>query len=174
MLAVSGALDRTMGEAHPFQPESEWRYTQHNQFFAVYETNRRSIYLMQQRQKKHPLMEVFDGADTNAITSPRQLSTTPLQALFLMNNPFVHQQADIFAVRIGMAYDTLPQRINYAFLLAYGRPAKQTEIREGIAYIQNVRKELQAVNTAADQLVRSALASYLRVLLGSDEFLYVD
>ena len=174
MLAVSGALDRTMGEAHPFQPESEWRYTQHNQFFAVYETNRRSIYLMQQRQKKHPLMEVFDGADTNAISSPRQLSTTPLQALFLMNNPFVHQQADIFAVRIGMAYDTLPQRINYAFLLAYGRPAKQTEIREGIAYIQNVRKELQAVNTPADQLVRSALASYLRVLLGSDEFLYVD
>jgi uncharacterized protein DUF1553/uncharacterized protein DUF1549/cytochrome c len=174
MLAVSGALDRTMGEAHPFQPESEWRYTQHNQFFAVYDTNRRSIYLMQQRQKKHPLMEVFDGADTNAITSPRQLSTTPLQALFLMNNPFVHQQADIFAVRIGMAYDKLPQRINYAFLLAYGRPAKQTEIREGIAYIQNVRKELQAVNTPADQLVRSALASYLRVLLGSDEFLYVD
>jgi hypothetical protein len=174
MLAVSGSLDRTMGEAHPFQPESEWRYTQHNQFFAVYDTSRRSIYLMQQRQKKHPLMEIFDGADTNAITSPRPVSTTPLQALFLMNNPFVHQQADYFAVRVGMAYDTLPQRINYAFLLAYGRPAKQTEIREAIAYIQKVRKELQSVNAPADQLARSALASYLRVLLGSDEFLYVD
>ena len=101
-----------------------------NQFFAVYDTDRRSIYLMQQRQKKHPLMEIFDGADTNAITSPRPLSTTPLQALFLMNNPFVHQQADSFAVRVGMAYDTLPQRINYAFLLAYGRPAKPAEIGE--------------------------------------------
>jgi hypothetical protein len=174
MLAVSGSLDRTMGEAHPFQPENEWHYTQHNQFFAVYDNNLRSVYLMQQRQKKHPLMEIFDGADTNTITSPRPLSTTPLQALFLMNNPFVHQQADLFAVRVGMAYDTLPQRINYAFLLAYGRPAKPAEIREAIAYIQQAREELQAVKTPTDQLTRAALASYLRVLLGSDEFLYVD
>jgi hypothetical protein len=174
MLAVSGSLDRTMGEAHAFPPESEWRYTQHEQFFAVYDTNRRSVYLMQQRQKKHPLMEVFDGADTNTITSPRPLTTTPLQALFLMNNPFVHQQADNFAVRVGLAYDGLPQRINYAFLLAYGRPAKPAEIREAITYVQQARKELQAVSTPTDQLTRAALGSYLRVLLGSNEFLYVD
>jgi hypothetical protein len=129
---------------------------------------------MQQRQKKHPLMEIFDGADTNAITSPRPLSTTPLQALFLMNNPFVHQQADYLAVRVGMAYEALPQRINYAFILAYGRPAKTAEIREASAHIQQVRKQLQTVNTPEDQLTRAALASYLRVLLASDEFLYVD
>jgi Protein of unknown function (DUF1553)/Protein of unknown function (DUF1549)/Planctomycete cytochrome C len=174
MLAVSGTLDRTMGEAHPFPSESEWRYTQHNQFFAVYDTNRRSVYLMLQRQKKHPLMEIFDGADTNPVTSPRPLSTTPLQALFLMNNPFVHQQSDYFAIRIGMAYDTLPQRFNYAFLLAYGRPAKPSEVREAQDYIQKIRKELQSISTAEDQLTRMALASYLRVLLASDEFLYLD
>jgi Protein of unknown function (DUF1553)/Protein of unknown function (DUF1549)/Planctomycete cytochrome C len=174
MLAVGGSLDGTMGEAHPFPPESEWRYTQHNQFFAVYDTNRRSVYLMQQRMKKHPLMEVLDGPDTNVITSPRPLSTTPLQALFLMNNPFVHQQADSFAVRVGMAYDTLPQRINYAFLLAYGRPAKPAETREATAYIGQARQELQEIKTPTDQLTRAALASYLRVVLASDEFLYVD
>src|SRR4030095_5412362 len=149
-------------------------YTQHNQFFAVYETNRRSVYLMQQRQKKHPLMEIFDGADTNTITAPRPLSTTPLQALFLMNNPFVHQQADYFAVRVGMAYDTLPQRINYAFLLAYGRPVKPAELREDMKYIKQVRNELRAVKTPAGQLNGAGLGSYLRVVLGSDEFLYVD
>ncbi|HEY3135932.1 MAG TPA: PSD1 and planctomycete cytochrome C domain-containing protein [Blastocatellia bacterium] len=174
MLATSGSLDRTMGEAHPFPPESEWHYTQHNQFFAVYDNNRRSVYLMQQRMKKHPLMEVFDGPDTNYITSPRPLSTTPLQALFLMNSPFVHQQADQFAVRVGMAYDTLAQRINYAFLLAYGRPAKPAEVREATDYIQKVRQELQEVKTPMDQLTRAALASFLRVVLASDEFLYVD
>ena len=91
-----------------------------------------------------------------------------------MNNPFVHQQADLFAVRVGMAYDTLPQRINYAFLLAYGRPAKLAEIHEAIAYIQQVRQELLAVDTPTDQLTRATLASYLRVVLGSDEFLYVE
>ena len=174
MLAVSGALDGTMGEAHPFPPESDWRYTQHEQFFAVYDTDRRSVYLMQQRQKKHPLMEVFDGADTNISTSPRPLSTTPLQALFLMNNPFVHQQADRFAVRVGMAYDTLAQRIEYAFRLAYGRPAKAIEVREATAYLQQRRQELEAIKMPTDQLTRAALASYLRVVLGSNEFLYVD
>jgi hypothetical protein len=174
MLAVSGSLDGAMGEAHPFPPERDWRYTQHEQFFAVYDNNCRSVYLMQQRQKKHPLMEVFDGADTNTITSPRPLSTTPLQALFLMNNPFVHQQADSFAVRVGMAFDALPQRINYAVLLAYGRPARASEIREAMAYVQRLRGELQSVKTPTDQLNRAALASYLRVVLGSDEFLYVD
>ena len=174
MLAASGTLDTTMGEAHPFPPESEWRYTQHKQFFALYDTSRRSVYLMQQRMKKHPLMEVFDGPDTNTITSPRPLSTTPLQALFLMNNPFVHEQADHLAVRVGMAYETLPQRVNYAFLLAYGRPATPAEIREAIAYVQQARRELQALKTPADQQTRAALASYLRVVLASNEFLYVD
>jgi hypothetical protein len=174
MLAVSGGLDRTPGEAHPFPPESEWRYTQHEQFFAVYETDRRSIYLMQQRQKKHPLMEVFDGADTNINTSPRPLSTTPLQALFLMNNPFVHSQADRLAVRVGLAYETTPQRIDYAFRLAYGRQATPAEIRESIAYLQQTRKQLQALETPTERLTREALASYLRALLGSNEFLHVD
>jgi hypothetical protein len=174
MLAVSGSLDSTAGQAHPFPPESEWRYTQHEQFFAVYETDRRSIYLMQQRQKKHPLMEVFDGADTNISTSPRPLSTTPLQALFLMNNPFVHSQADRLAVRVWMAYETPPQRIDYAFRLAYGRPAKPAEIGEATTYLQQARPQLQALRTPSDRLTREALASYLRALLGSNEFLYVD
>jgi hypothetical protein len=86
----------------------------------------------------------------------------------------VHQQADSFAVRVGMAYDALPQRINYAFRLAYGRPAKPAELREATSYIQQVRQELQALKTPTDQLTCSALASFLRVVFASDEFLYVD
>ncbi|HVG38629.1 MAG TPA: DUF1553 domain-containing protein, partial [Pyrinomonadaceae bacterium] len=174
MLAASGALDRTPGEAHPFPPENQWHYTQHKQFFAVYDTTRRSVYLMQQRQRKHPLMEVFDGADTNVSTSPRPLSTTPLQALYLMNNPFVHSQADQLAVRVGMAFDTLPRRLDYAFRLAYGRPPTPIEVREAISYIGQARRELRATQLPADQINRAALASYLRVVLSSNEFLYLD
>jgi hypothetical protein len=174
ILAVSGGLDRTPGEAHPFPPEREWHYTQHEQFFAVYDSDRRSIYLMQQRQKKHPLMEVFDGADTNINTSPRPLSTTPLQALFLMNNPFVHSQADRLAARLERDYQLPSQRLDQAFRLAYARPATAAEIREALAYLQETRKQLLAIQTPADRLDHQALASYLRVLLASNEFLYVD
>src|SRR5262249_11083901 len=174
VLAVSGALDRTMGAEHPFPPESTWRFTQHVQFFAVYDNNRRSVYLMQQRLKKHPFFEVFDGADTNATTDNRAQSVTPVQALFLMNSPFMHEQSDQFAVRVGMAYESIRERIDYAFRLAYGRAAKPEELREAQNYLQHTGAELMTGGAPVDQLNRKALASYLRVVMSSNEFLYVD
>ena len=174
VMSVSGTLDRTMGSEHQFPPESTWHFTQHEQFFATYETNRRSVYIMQQRLKKHPFFEVFDGADQNSTTDKRSASTTPVQALYLMNNPLMHEQADHFAVRVGMAFDTVRERIDYAFRLAYGRPARPEEIKEAQAYLQQVRQDLLAVSTPAERLNRAALASYLRVVLSSNEFLYVD
>src|SRR5579871_3215853 len=89
LLAVSGGLDRTTGGPHPFPEQTTWNFTQHNPFKAVYETNRRSVYLMTQRIQRHPFLGLFDGADTNASTARRVTSTTPLQALYLMNDPFV-------------------------------------------------------------------------------------
>ena len=174
MLAVSGALDPTMGQAQPFPAERDWRYTQHKQFFAVYDTNRRSVYLMQQRLKKHPLMEVFDGPDTNSSTAQRSLTTTPVQALYLMNDPFVHKQADNFAVRVGMAYETWPQRIDFAYRLALGRAASAEDVRVGTAYLQQMRLDLKATSLPMEQHTRAALASLLRVLLCSNDFLYLD
>ncbi|MCI0338104.1 MAG: DUF1553 domain-containing protein, partial [Acidobacteria bacterium] len=174
ILMVAGMLDRTMGGEHPFPSEGTWRFSQHEQFFAVYDTNRRSVYLMQQRLKKHPFFELFDGADTNATTDSRGQSITPVQALFLMNSPLIHEQSDQFAVRVGMAYDTIRDRIDYAFRLAYGRPARPGEIREAQAYLRQTRQELQSGNTPAERLTRASLSSYLRVVLSSNEFLYVD
>src|SRR5258708_15403059 len=98
MLATSGALDTTPAAGHPFPPEVDWHYSQHKPFIAVYETNHRSVYLMQQRIKKQPFLETFDGADPNASTGSRAQSTTGLQALFMMNDPFAFEQADKLAV----------------------------------------------------------------------------
>jgi hypothetical protein len=174
VLAVSGSLDRAIGGEHPFPPEPTWRFSQHVQFFAVYDTNRRSVYLMQQRLKKHPFFEIFDGADTNATTDSRAQSVTPVQALFLMNSPFMHEQSDRFAARAGEVGDTLSARIDYAFRLAYGRAPRLEEIREAQEYLRRTRLELQASGAPADQLDQKALASYLRVVMSSNEFLYVD
>ena len=60
MLFVSGGLDLTMGGPHPFPAENSWGFTQHNPFYGVYDSNRRSVYLMQQRLKKHPFLSLFD------------------------------------------------------------------------------------------------------------------
>jgi hypothetical protein len=174
VLAVSGSLDRATGGEHPFPPEPTWKFSQHVQFFAVYDTNRRSVYLMQQRLKKHPFFEVFDGADTNATTDGRAQSVTPVQALFLMNSPFIHEQSDRFAARVCKAYDTPGKRIDYAFRLAYGRAPGLQEIREAQDYLRRTRFELQAGGALVGRPDQKALASYLRVALSSNEFLYVD
>ena len=174
ILFTSGMLDRTVGGEHPFPAETSWHFTQHAQFFAVYDSNQRSVYLMQQRLKKHPFFEVFDGADQNATTGNRTESVTPLQALFLMNNPLVHEQADNLAARVGRMYNTMPGQIDYAFRLAYGRPAKPSEIKEALTYIEQTKQKLQALNFSPQKLAQAALASYLHVLLSSNEFLYVD
>src|SRR5690606_25029656 len=52
LLAVSGELDRTPGESHPFPPESTWAFTQHGPFAAEYPSSKRSVYLMQKRNRR--------------------------------------------------------------------------------------------------------------------------
>ena len=76
---------------------------------------------MQQRIRRQPFLDLFDGADPNAVTGVRPLTTTALQALYTMNDPFFHEQADALAVRVGMAYGSDAERLNYAFSLLYGR-----------------------------------------------------
>jgi hypothetical protein len=174
MLSSSGALDPTPAAGHPFPPEVDWHYTQHKPFIAVYETNHRSVYLMQQRIKKQPFLETFDGADPNASTGSRPQSTTGLQALFMMNDPFAFDQADKLAVRVGMAYTTDADRITYAFRLLYGRKPTPDEILTSSAYLRKVRAAMDATKLPEDQRSRAALASYMRVLYSSDEFIFLD
>lgn len=174
MLAVSGALDRTINGPHPFPPERDWKYSQHNPFLDTYEHNGRGVYLMQPRIRAHPQLSIFDGADTNAAIGERVPSTTPLQALFMMNDPFVHQQADLFAVRVGMAYADDAKRIAYAYRLAFGRKPTAAELTRALAYLRDIRADLNEINTPDEAQTRAALASYLRVLLSSSEFIFVD
>jgi len=174
MLAISGRLDPTMGGPHPFPPETEWRYTQHRPFVAVYDTNRRSVYLMQQRIKKQPFLEVFDGPDSNSTTAERPINTTPIQALFMMNDPFAHEQADQLGVRIGLACQQDRDRINYAYKLVFGRPATREEVHLGQHYLRHCREAMRETTIPADRQGRAALASYSRILFSSNEFIYVD
>ncbi|HZL34650.1 MAG TPA: PSD1 and planctomycete cytochrome C domain-containing protein [Tepidisphaeraceae bacterium] len=174
ILFVAGSLDRTPGGAQPFPPASEWKYTQHRPFVDDYPTNKRSIYLMQQRIRKQPFLAVFDGADTNAATPDRPLSTTAIQALFMMNDPLLHEQADKLAVRVGLAFGDDAGRIDYAFRLCLGRHAAPEEIQSGQKYLRAVAGKLSDAGILWDQRNRQALDSYMRVLMGSDEFVFVD
>jgi hypothetical protein len=172
MLLLAGQLDLTPGGAHPFPSEYEWDYTQHYQFTAIYETSRRSVYLMQQRIKKHPFLATFDGPDPNSSTAERTATTTPLQALFMMNDTFAHEQADHLAARLKGCSE--PGRIDAAYRLVFGRRARVQEVSEGSRYLEQFRQKLRARAVASEEQDRLAWASFARALLTSNEFLYVD
>ena len=174
MLAVSGGLDRRRPGPHPFPPIEGWQWTQHNPFKAVYPTRDRSVYLMTQRLVKHPFMAIFDGPDTNASTDLRPQSTVPLQALYLRNNPFVQEQSAGFALRL-IAGDSEPQpRIRRAFELAWGRQPDPEEIDRWLRYLSDCRTALAAPQAPQAAIEREAWSSLAKVMLTSNEFLYVD
>ncbi len=176
LLAVSGNLDPAPGGQQPFPPEMGWKYTQHKPFVGAegdYDTNQRSVYLMQQRIRRQPFLDLFDGSDPNAETGVRPVTTTALQALYTMNDPFFHRQAESVVGRV-MAQATDAERMRYAFRLLYGRAPAADEARESRQFLDRVRHDLEGSTVAEDQRNRQAWASLMRVLLSSNEFLTLD
>ncbi len=161
MLAASGLLDETPGGAHPFPPEKAWTFSASGPFTAVYETRRRSVYLMSGRIRNHPFLEVFDGSDPNLSTGSRLLTTTALQSLYLMNSRFVSEQADAFGARARSA----PDPVGFAYETAYGREPSAAERSRAEAFLAKARE------SAGEERAWAALA---RVVLSSNEFLHVD
>lgn len=172
ILMVSGELDPTPGEGHPFPPPAQWGYTQHSPFSAVYDHHRRSVYLMTQRLKRHPFLALFDGADPNASTADRLETTVPTQALFFLNDPFVHASAEHWAGRLLATQSDDLGRIDEAWWTAIGRGPTEIEAAEGLEFLAAYRAE--AATEQQDGVECRALAAYLRTLIGGNEFVHVD
>jgi hypothetical protein len=165
MLAVSGDLDLSPGGPHPFPPEKAWGFTQHAPFQAVYDHNRRSVYLMTQRIKRHPFLALFDGPDTSSSTGVRHTTTVPTQALFFLNDPFVHARSKGLAGRLLKLADDRA-RLDRAARLLYGRAPRPREADTAARFLAAYAVEKADAATA--------WAAWVRVMLGSNEFVYLD
>jgi cytochrome c553 len=177
MLEVSGQLDPVPGGPHPFEPRGSYVLTQHHPFVGdldKFGTNKRSVYLLQQRFRPNPYLDLFDGADSNNATAVRGNETTALQALYMMNDSFVEGQASALAARVSVTEESVAGRLRLAYQLLYGRAPNAPEIQMGLAYLQKARREVDGLPMAADGKARSAWTGLMRVLLSSNEFFYVD
>ncbi len=174
ILLVSGDLDTSRGGVHPFPPVDSWNFTQHQPFKAVYDHRQRSIYLMVQRSQRHPFLALFDGADPSASTSERSSTTTPSQALFLMNNPFIHNQSDALAAQILASSADDRARLEWLFQRAYARSPREDEFGAARDFISTYIDRLRASGAPVEGQSRAAWAAMARVVLSSSEFLYLD
>jgi hypothetical protein len=109
------------------------------------------------RSVPNPFLECLDSADPNLNTPVRSTTITALQALALLNDVFMIRQSHAFAHRLESLVDDPRHRIETAFLLALGRPPGAKERNALAAYAAS-----------------HGLANACRILLNTNEFLFID
>lgn len=174
MLLVGGHLDTRKAGAQPFPAIATWGWTQHHPFKDQYATNGRSVYLMTQRLQRHPYLALFDGPDTNVTTDVRGSSTVPLQALYLLNNAFVREQAQGLGRRLQDERGDDMGRIETAYEIVFGRSPLPEEVTQARQYLELYRRELVYTGSPNGSQVLDPWASLAHVLLCANEFVYVD
>src|SRR5207245_241482 len=96
---------------------------------------RRSIYLSVRRNFVSSMLLAFDFPQPFTAMGRRSVSNVPAQSLILRNNPFVHDQAAVWARRVLAEPRTLEERIRGMFVSAYARPATPEETAEAAAFL---------------------------------------
>jgi hypothetical protein len=124
------------------------------------ETLRRSVYLPIVRNQLPSFLTVFDFADPDLTTGRRPETNVPSQSLFLLNDPFVKQQAAFTAQRILAAESEDDGRVDAVFHLILGRPAGEDERRRIVEFVsETVGGDVKQQPDAWRQVVQSLLAS---------------
>jgi hypothetical protein len=124
---------------------------------------RRSVYVPAFRNALPEIFEAFDFADPSIVTGVRNVSTVAPQALFLMNHPFVREQARFAAERLAAEkFDNDDARLQRAYRLTLGRPPLRGEVA--------VAKKL--LSTEAN--TTEAWTDIFHALFASVDFRYVN
>jgi hypothetical protein len=159
VLWVSGALDRTMGGPGYHL----WDYSGYVIVFKPRarlgpEAMRRMVYQFKPRLQQDGTFGAFDCPDATAAVPRRNVSTTALQALNLLNDPFLLEQAGRLSERVkAEAGADVAAQVTRAFALAFGRAPTPREA------------------SAAERLVRAhGLAVLCRALFNANELVYVN
>ncbi len=152
LLAVSGEMDTKIGG-----PSVESKVP------------RRALYVRSKRNSPEPFMYAFDMANGLTSVSQRTITTTPTQALLMINGDYVLARAIKFGGRIrhsGSA--TCAGALTHGFRLAWGREPTDVELQRALDFIG------VDASTNPKEMISARLIDFSHVLLNSNEFLYID
>jgi hypothetical protein len=136
---------------------------------------RRSLYLLARRSYPLSVLSVFDQPLMATNCTRRMASAVPLQALTLINDAFMLDQAEHFAARAaGVAGAEPVKRIEAAFGLAFARRPTTEETTWAEALLNSQTRRFLAPKVAREQAELKALARLCHMLLCANEFLYVE
>lgn len=185
-LAVSGLLNPEMGGPSVFPPippgmKANWETTQ-----DPAERNRRSLYVFIRRNTRYPMFETFDLPDTHESCPRRDITTSPLQALTMLNSEVVLEWARGFAGRLLFAAGLDPDaQIDMAYRLAYSRHPTSEEMDAALDFLYRQREVIAEHAAEGKKLVlplmrpynvdpveAAALVDFCHMIISSNEFTY--
>jgi hypothetical protein len=137
MLSVSGSLNDTIfGKSVPIHLTEFLEGRGRPETDGPLDGNgRRSLYLAVKRNFLSPFMLAFDTPTPFSTMGRRTVSNVPAQALILMNDPFVHQQADRWAKRVLAERGDTATRIDRMYVAAFARTPTHAELNETKAFL---------------------------------------
>lgn len=163
VLQTSGKLDLAMGGPSVRQfIESKGIHVTPNIDYRGFDVDspgnfRRSVYRFLFRTLPDPLMESLDCPDGSQLAPVRSASVTALQALSLLDNPFIVRQSEHTAARLTASAAAMPERVRLLFRLVLLREPTAEETSQWSAYAE-----------------RHGLANACRMLFNTNEFVFVN
>lgn len=173
ILAVAGRLDRSLG-GEPVEMEAR---SDGLQVATGAGTQRRSVYLLSRRTWPSTFMGTFDFPNIDTTCIRRTPSATPLQSLTLMNSDFVFENSAAAARRamdLVAGGDDDTRITEAAYRLIFAREPTGEEGRLAQSHLKNQRQLYARANATEKESHLKSVESLAHMLIGSNEFLYVD
>jgi len=162
ILHASGRLDRRIfGKSIPIDISDQPRSRGAPRNGPIDGNGRRSIYLEIRRNFLSTFLRAFDFPNPGAPVGVREVTTVPAQSLALMNDDFVHGQAEVWAKRIRKAPGGIDAKLRQLHLEAFSRPAKEGDLVWG-------RRVLKELGNGV-----SGWTSLCHLMINRKEFIYV-
>jgi len=124
-------------------------------------SGRRSLYLAVRRNFLSPFLLAFDTPIPFSTVGKRQVSNVPAQSLILLNDPFVHEQAETWAKSVLKDHLTTDERLQGMYLAAFARDANDAELAACREFLKGREKDVKA------------WAELAHMLFNVKEFLYI-
>ena len=167
VLAVSGRLDRTAGG--PSVPVYLTEFVDGRGRPAggpLDGAGRRSLYLAVRRNFLPPMLLAFDLPVPFSTVGRRSVSNVPAQSLILMNDPFVHQQAEVWGERVRARPGTAADRVRRMYVEAFARPPSPEESAACLEFLNRRAGPGRDPDAAA-------WAALAHVLFNAKEFIFL-
>ncbi len=173
ILAVSGRLDRQRF-GMSIQPYREKEYADRRLFPGPLDGNgRRSIYIKCNLMEGPKFLSAFDFPGGKVAQGRRDVTNAPAQALALLNDPFVLQQAEVWASRlVARPAESIDARVEVLFLSALQRPPTASE-RDRFARAVEQLAALHGVRAGEVMKSRAVWKDLAHTLFNLSEFVYI-